>query len=232
MNDPNNNLQGWPCPPGFPNQPICPCQPNYPNQPSYPYQPMYPYQPTYPNPNSYPYQPSYPCQPAYPCQPGYPSYPCLPSYPHHPGYPIQPPGFYPSGFPYQPPAPYPIPGFPQPGTPQPGIPCMSQPLPNTYPIPSLRPTPNMSVQVAVGTIKTCIDTFKTDELGIYNILAHCTSQFREEIKDEFERTYGKKLIQEFKFMFDDDSRYLIQCLLYTGSELDAFILNKAMVFNE
>ncbi|KII61980.1 Annexin A7 [Thelohanellus kitauei] len=86
----------------------------------------------------------------------------------------------------------------------------------------------MPLQVAVEAIKNCAGAFNKDEQSLYNVLARSTSQFREQIKMEFERTHRKDLVSEFKFKYSDESRYFAHCLLYTGSELDAFILNKAM----
>ncbi|KII74505.1 hypothetical protein RF11_10580 [Thelohanellus kitauei] len=77
-------------------------------------------------------------------------------------------------------------------------------------------------------MKNLLDQMDIKEIEIYKILTRSTAQFREKRKTEFQRTYRKDLIEELTFEFTDKSRYFINCLLYTGADLDAFILRKAM----
>ncbi|KII71500.1 Annexin A7 [Thelohanellus kitauei] len=119
------------------------------------------------------------------------------------------------------------PGFSQPSYPQTSFSQVPQQAPNVPPIPSLRPYQNMSIHEAVNILRKSIMSFKADEVAIYNVLAHSTSQLRQHIKADYKRFSLNELATDLTSRFRQESHYFINGLLNTGAEFDAFILYKA-----
>ncbi|KII68399.1 Annexin A7 [Thelohanellus kitauei] len=95
-------------------------------------------------------------------------------------------------------------------------------------IPSFNPTLTISTIDIVDKIEILLNSSPIKTRSIYKILAHSTLHQSVDTQVEYETIFGKTLIDELKSRITGNERYFALSLLYSGSHLDAFIIDQAL----
>ena len=94
--------------------------------------------------------------------------------------------------------------------------------------PTLKPVENFNPASDCEKLKKAMKGLGTDEEAIIQVIGYRSSDQRQELKRSYQQMYGKDLIKELKSETSGDFKHILEALMLSKSEFDAFSFRKAV----